>query len=166
MSWNLSASHCLIFLSFPAVKNRWVLGTNCRNMTLEGERKTYPFIRLTKNNGQGNKNMFNGKLRPWIKTVKKCSLSGPKAWKCDHHHNVPQCILGPYLSSWANRERWQSPKSSPQILTLRSAEPVTISALSWRSGDHKEASKTRQKFFKRILSMRYNWSTTVMKNKH
>lgn len=32
---NLSASHCLIFLSFPAVKNRWVLGTNWRNMTLE-----------------------------------------------------------------------------------------------------------------------------------
>ncbi len=35
MCSNLSASHCLIFLSFPAVKNRWVLGTNWRNMTLE-----------------------------------------------------------------------------------------------------------------------------------
>lgn len=35
MCSNLSASHCLIFLSFPAVKKRWVLGTNWRNMTLE-----------------------------------------------------------------------------------------------------------------------------------
>lgn len=34
MCSNLSASHCLILLSFPAVKNRWVLGTNWRNMTL------------------------------------------------------------------------------------------------------------------------------------
>lgn len=34
MCSNLSASHCLIFLSFPAVKNRWVLGTNWRNITL------------------------------------------------------------------------------------------------------------------------------------
>lgn len=39
MCSNLSASHCLIFLSFPAVKNRWVLGTNWRNMTLQGNKQ-------------------------------------------------------------------------------------------------------------------------------
>ena len=31
------------------------------------------------------------------------------------------------LSSCANRDRWQSPKSRPQILTFLSAEQVTIS---------------------------------------
>lgn len=37
---------------------------------------------------------------------------------------------GTYLSSWANMERWQSPKSSPQIFTFLSAEPVAMSVLS------------------------------------
>lgn len=36
-----------------------------------------------------------------------------------------------YLSSWAKIDLWQSPKSSPQILMFRSADPDTNSVLSW-----------------------------------
>lgn len=46
------------------------------------------------------------------------------AWGQEHRPGV-------YLSSWANMERWQSPKSRPQIFTFLSAEPVAMSALSW-----------------------------------
>lgn len=47
--------------------------------------------------------------------------------------------LGSYLSSCANMERWQSPKSKPQIFTFRSAEPVAMSVLSCSTqrGDQK-----------------------------
>lgn len=38
MCSNLSASHCLILWSFPAVKKRWDLGTNCRYITLKSEK--------------------------------------------------------------------------------------------------------------------------------
>lgn len=38
MCSKLSASHCLILRSFPAVKKRWDLGTNCRYITLKGEK--------------------------------------------------------------------------------------------------------------------------------
>ena len=75
-----SASHCLIFLSLPALKKRCVLGTNWRLMM---------------------------------------------------------------LSSWANIDRWQSPKSRPQILMLRSADPVTMRVLSCVSRNNQTGYSTR-----------------------
>lgn len=61
-------------------------------------------------------------LHHWVK------ISFISSWTSD-------CLVwvcaGQYLSSWANMERWQSPKSKPQIFTFLSAEPVAIIVLSW-----------------------------------
>lgn len=51
------------------------------------------------------------------------------------------------LSSCAKRDRWQSPKSRPQILTFLSAEQVTISfesdeMSSARTGSYREAARS------------------------
>lgn len=62
-------------------------------------------------------------------------LSNESASHCFTLPSLPQvknwCVRGTNWSpvtesSWANRLRWQSPKSRPQILTFRSAEPVAM----------------------------------------
>lgn len=59
-----------------------------------------------------------------IKKTCLCSSGHMTVW-------VWVSVAARYLSSWANMERWQSPKSKPQIFTFLSAEPVAISVLSW-----------------------------------
>ena len=49
-------------------------------------------------------------------------------------------VKKPNLSSWANMDLWQSPKSKPQILMLRSAEPVTRRVLSLDISIHRTGS--------------------------
>ena len=59
-----------------------------------------------------------------------CSAESPSPVPC------PTCTLM-MLSSCANMERWQSPKSSPHILMFLSDEPVTSRVLSckrWEGG--------------------------------
>ena len=62
-------------------------------------------------------------------------------------------LLGRYLSSWANMERWQSPKSKPQIFKFLSAEPVAIIVLSWIWMKTQGQSQGGRKWFTLLYSL-------------
>lgn len=71
-----------------------------------------------------------------------------------------------YLSSCANIERWQSPKSKPQIFTFLSAEPVAIKALSCktRTASHKQHLSTITPSVKMTCGMCRVCQSTHMRN--